>query len=49
VPLPPHSRQASLTKQVAAWQTARNSTHATADWHFTTADARVKLKRLYPL
>jgi hypothetical protein len=36
----------SLTKQVAAWQTAHNSTHATADWHFTTADARVKLKRL---
>jgi hypothetical protein len=38
----------SLTKQVAAWQRARNSKHATADWHFTTADARVKLKRLYP-
>ena len=38
----------SLTKQVAAWQIARNNNHATADWHFTTADARVKLKRLYP-
>ena len=37
-----------LTRQVAAWQLARNTNHATADWHFTTADARVKLKRLYP-
>ena len=37
-----------LTSQVAAWQLARNSKHATADWHFTTADARVKLKQLYP-
>ncbi len=38
----------SLTKQVAAWQIARNSKNTTADWHFTTADARIKLKRLYP-
>ena len=38
----------SLTKEVAAWQKHRNSKHATADWHLTTADARVKLKRLYP-
>jgi hypothetical protein len=38
----------SLTKQVAAWQIARDSKHASADWHFTTADARVKLKRLHP-
>ncbi|MGH8749717.1 MAG: IS630 family transposase [Burkholderiales bacterium] len=38
----------SLIKQVAAWQNDRNNTHAKADWQFTTADARVKLKRLYP-
>ena len=38
----------NLTKQVDAWQIARNSNHATADWQFSTADARVKLKRLYP-
>ena len=38
----------SLTKEVAAWQKLRNSKHATADWHFTTPDARIKLKRLYP-
>lgn len=38
-----------LTKEVAAWTTNRNKHHAKADWQFTTADARVKLKRLYPL
>jgi hypothetical protein len=37
-----------LAKEVAAWRKLRNSKHAAADWHFTTADARVKLKRLYP-
>jgi hypothetical protein len=38
----------TLTKEVAAWQDNRNKHHAKADWQFTTADARVKLKRLYP-
>ena len=38
----------SLIKEVAAWQKDRNKKHAKADWQFTTADARVKLKRLYP-
>lgn len=38
----------TLTKEVAAWQTRRNNKHAKADWQFTTADARIKLKRLYP-
>jgi len=38
----------TLTKEVAAWQKLRNAKHAKADWHFTTADARIKLKRLYP-
>ncbi len=38
----------TLTKEVAAWRNERNKTHAKADWQFTTADARVKLKRLYP-
>ncbi len=37
-----------LIKEVAAWQNNRNTKHAKADWQFTTADARVKLKRLYP-
>jgi len=37
-----------LTREVAAWEQTRN-THATpVDWQFTTTDARIKLKRLYP-
>ena len=38
----------TLTKQVDAWQRDRNKKHAKADWQFTTTDARIKLKRLYP-
>jgi hypothetical protein len=38
----------SLINEVAAWQKDRNNKHAKADWQFTTADARIKLKRLYP-
>jgi hypothetical protein len=38
----------TLIEEVAAWQDGRNKNHAKADWQFTTADARVKLKRLYP-
>ena len=34
--------------EVTAWEADRNKHHAKADWQFTTADARVKLKRLYP-
>ena len=38
----------TLIKEVAAWQVDRNKNHTKADWRFTTADARIKLKRLYP-
>ena len=38
----------TLIASVAAWQQCRNTNHTTADWQFTTADARIKLKRLYP-
>jgi hypothetical protein len=38
----------TLIEEVAAWQDSRNKNHTKADWQFTTADARVKLKRLYP-
>jgi len=38
----------TLSREAAAWQTARNKTQSKADWRFTTADARIKLKRLYP-
>ena len=37
-----------LRNQVAAWQAARDRLRATVNWQFTTTDARVKLKRLYP-
>jgi hypothetical protein len=40
--------QARLAAEVAAWTAARNAAHAAIDWQFTTADARIKLKRLYP-
>lgn len=38
----------TLIKEIAAWEKYRNKHHTKADWQFTTADARVKLKRLYP-
>ena len=38
----------TLIEEVAAWENDRNNAHAKADWQLTTADARVKLKRLYP-
>jgi hypothetical protein len=39
----------TLTGEVAAWQSDRNAAQVRVDWQFTTADARVKLKRLYPI
>jgi hypothetical protein len=38
----------ALIEEVAAWEQDRNNNHTKADWQFTTADARIKLKRLYP-
>ncbi|MEA2772858.1 MAG: hypothetical protein QOD93_5820 [Acetobacteraceae bacterium] len=38
----------ALIEEVAAWEESRNKKHVKADWQFTTADARVKLKRLCP-
>jgi len=40
--------QIGLEQEVLAWQQPRNSRGATVDWRFTTDDARIKLKRLYP-
>jgi len=37
-----------LQHAVAAWEADRNAARATVNWRFTTADARIKLKRLYP-
>jgi hypothetical protein len=39
---------ALLKRSVAAWQSRRNQAQAKVDWQFTTTDARIKLKRLYP-
>ena len=38
----------TLRGEVAAWQVDRDKAAVKADWQFTTADARVKLKKLYP-
>jgi DDE superfamily endonuclease len=39
---------ATLRREVAAWEAERNAAVVRVDWQFTTADARIKLKRLYP-
>ena len=39
---------ATLTTEVDAWRLRRNTHNAKANWHFTSAKARVKLKSLYP-
>jgi hypothetical protein len=39
----------SVRKEVMAWQDIRNNKNAKVNWRFTTADARVKLSRLYPI
>ena len=40
---------ATLTREVAAWEEDRNRAAVKVDWQLTTADARVRLKRLYPV
>ena len=37
-----------IQERIAAWQERRNQKRATISWRFTAADARIKLKRLYP-
>jgi transposase len=41
--------QPTLIQETAAWEARRNTAGATVDWRFTTADARIKLKKLYPV
>ena len=38
----------TLERETAAWYTERNQAQKSVDWQFTTADARIRLKRLYP-
>jgi hypothetical protein len=40
--------RAILEREVAAWQAARNASGRGVNWRFTTEDARIKLKHLYP-
>ncbi|MYH72986.1 MAG: hypothetical protein F4153_10510 [Acidimicrobiia bacterium] len=37
-----------VREEVSAWQASRDRLEAKIDWQFTTDDARIKLKRLYP-
>ena len=38
----------TLVREITAWTHDRNVQQSTIDWRFTTPDARIKLKRLYP-
>jgi hypothetical protein len=40
--------QETLRAEVAAWEVRRNAQESKVHWRFTTADARIRLKRLYP-
>jgi hypothetical protein len=40
--------ESAIDQEVAAWERDRNAKHLGANWQFTTSDARIKLKSLYP-
>ena len=40
--------QETLREEIAAWEERRNAQEVKVHWRFTTADARIRLKRLYP-
>ena len=40
--------RAKMRSEVAAWQQKRNQAKVTVNWQFTTTDARIKLRKLYP-
>jgi len=40
--------EATLIHEIAAWENKRNKARSTVNWQFTTKDARIKLKKLYP-
>ncbi len=43
------SDKQTLSAEVSAWETSRNDVKVQIDWQFKTDDARIKLKRLYPV
>ena len=38
-----------FVREISAWNKQKNAEKSTIDWQFTTADARIKLKKLYPV
>lgn len=38
----------SLQASISPWEVSRNASHSTVNWQFTTSDARIKMKTLYP-
>ena len=40
--------QAALRSEIEVWESQRNAEESKMEWRFTTKDARVKLKKLYP-
>ena len=40
--------QQTLAEEVGAWEVERNAYESSVDWRFTTQEARIKLKHLYP-
>jgi DDE superfamily endonuclease len=42
-------QEVELRQEVAAWEAERNDQQVRVNWRFTTQDARIKLKRLYPV
>jgi hypothetical protein len=38
----------TLVEEIAAWEQDRNANHSKANWQFSTQNARIKLKHLYP-
>ncbi len=41
--------KSTLEQEITAWESRRNTARVTVDWQFTTSEARIKLKRLYPV
>jgi len=38
-----------VRSEVAAWEQSRNNSNSSINWYFTTDNARIKLRRLYPV
>lgn len=38
----------TMQRHIAAWESSRNNRHPTIQWRFSNADARIKLRHLYP-